>query len=79
MFLAYGPGPSLWESPLAPEALRMPAELARVGEFLDDPAMLVPFLPFFDARYGRQSIPDGDVPAVDVLEVPVPVGVGDPV
>lgn len=56
-FRAYGPGPCLWESVLPPEALRMPAELAQVDELLDDPAMLVPFFPFFDPRYGRKSIP----------------------
>jgi hypothetical protein len=29
VFRAYGPGPSLWDSMLPAEALRMPAELAR--------------------------------------------------
>lgn len=56
-FRAYGPGPCLWESLLPPEALRMPAELARVDGLLDDPALLEPFFPFFDPRYGRKSIP----------------------
>lgn len=57
MFRAYGPGPSLWESVLPPEALRMPAELVRVDEFLDDPACFEPFRPFFDPERGRRSIP----------------------
>ena len=57
MFRAYGPGPSLWESVLPAEALRMPAELARVDEFLDDPAFFEPFRPFFDPERGRRSIP----------------------
>ena len=57
VFRAYGPGPSLWESLLAAEALRMPAELAQVDQFLDDPACLAPFVPLFDPRYGRRSIP----------------------
>jgi IS5 family transposase len=35
----------------------MPAELARVDELLDDPALLEPFRPFFDADRGRRSIP----------------------
>jgi IS5 family transposase len=35
----------------------MPAERARVDALLDVPALLAPFLPFFDPRYGRQSIP----------------------
>src|ERR1700674_85204 len=38
-------------------ALRMPAELARIDELLDDPALLEPFRPFFDAERGRPSIP----------------------
>ncbi len=57
MFRAYGPGPCLWESLLPAEVLRMPAELVRVDDLLDDPALLQPFLPFFDARHGRRSIP----------------------
>jgi IS5 family transposase len=57
MFRAYGPGPSLWESVLPPEALRMPAELVRVDEFLDDSAFFEPFRPFFDPERGRRSIP----------------------
>jgi transposase, IS5 family len=57
MFRAYGPGPSLWESVLPEIALRMPAELARIDELLDDPALLEPFRPFFDPERGRRSIP----------------------
>ena len=45
-------GPSLWESVLPPEALVMPAELARVDELLDDPAFFEPFRPFFDPELG---------------------------
>jgi DNA-binding MarR family transcriptional regulator len=47
----------LWESLLAPEALRMPAELAQVDELLDDPVFFAPFRPFFDPDRGRRSIP----------------------
>jgi len=57
VFRAYGPGPSLWESVLPEMALRMPAELVRVDELLDDPAMLEPFRAFFDPCRGRRSIP----------------------
>jgi IS5 family transposase len=57
MFREHGPGPSLWESVLPPEALVMPAELARVDELLDDPAFFEPFRPFFDPERGRQSTP----------------------
>jgi transposase, IS5 family len=57
MFRAYGPGPSLWESVLPEEALRMPAELSRVDELLDDPAFFEPFRPFFHPVLGRKSVP----------------------
>ena len=57
MFRAYGPGPSLWESVLPEPALRMPAELARVDELLDDPVFFEPFRPFFSPIFGRPSIP----------------------
>ena len=56
MFRTYGPGPSLWESVLPEQALRMPGELARVGELLDDPVFFEPFRPFSTPR-GRKSIP----------------------
>jgi IS5 family transposase len=57
VFRAYGPGPSLWESVLPEPALRMPAELARVDELLDDPAFFEPFRRFFSPLFGRPSIP----------------------
>jgi hypothetical protein len=47
----------VWESVLPEAALRMPAELARVDELLDDPVFLVPFRPFFSLFFGRPSIP----------------------
>jgi IS5 family transposase len=49
--------PTLWESILPPELLVLPVELARVDALLDDPAFFAPFLPFFDERIGRPSIP----------------------
>jgi transposase, IS5 family len=42
---------------LPAQALVMPAELARVDEFLDDPLFFKPFRPFFSAFFGRPSIP----------------------
>ncbi len=35
----------------------LPDELARVDRLLDDPAFFAPFVPFFDARIGRPSVP----------------------
>ncbi len=57
MFRTVGDQPSLWESVLPEELLRLPAELARVDAMLDDPAFLAPFVPFFDPRIGRPSTP----------------------
>src|SRR5450631_2840948 len=48
---------SLWEAVLPAEVLRLPEELARVDELLDDPVFFVPFVPFFDPRVGRPSTP----------------------
>jgi transposase, IS5 family len=49
--------PTLWESFLPAELLVVPGELARVDALLDDPVFFAPFVPFFDARIGRPSIP----------------------
>jgi transposase, IS5 family len=69
MFRAYGPGPSLWESVLPEIALRMPAELARVDELLDDPALgAVPAV--LRRRAGKALDSDGVLPEVDVLGTP---------
>jgi IS5 family transposase len=57
VYRTYGPGPSLWESVLPEPALRMPAELVRVDELLDDPAFFEPFRPFFHPVAGRPSTP----------------------
>jgi IS5 family transposase len=48
---------SLWEAILPPELLVLPGELARVDALLDDPVFFAPFVPFFDPRIGRPSIP----------------------
>jgi len=47
----------LWESILPEQALRMPAELARVDDLLDDPRFFEPFRPFFSSVAGRPSTP----------------------
>jgi IS5 family transposase len=57
VFRTIGDQPSLWESVLPPEVLRLPQELARVDALLDDPAFFAPFAPFFDPVTGRPSTP----------------------
>src|SRR6266536_158882 len=52
-----GDQPSLWESLLPDEVRRLPEELARVDALLDDPVFFAPFVPFFDPRIGRPSMP----------------------
>ena len=42
MFRTMGDLPSLWETLLLPEVLRLPEELARVDALLDDPAFFAP-------------------------------------
>jgi len=49
--------PTLWESVLPAEALRMPAELAMVDRLLDDERFFAPYRRFFHATIGRPSIP----------------------
>jgi IS5 family transposase len=57
VFRTVGDQPSLFESVLPQELLRLPVELARVDQLLDDPAFFAPFVPFFDPRLGRPSTP----------------------
>ena len=57
MFRTIGDGPSPWESLLPPALLRLPAELARVDAFLDDPVFFAPFAPHFHPVIGRPSTP----------------------
>jgi transposase, IS5 family len=49
--------PTLWESILPEELLRLPAELARVDALLDDERFFAPFRAYFDLTFGRPSIP----------------------
>jgi transposase, IS5 family len=57
VFRTVGDQPSLFESVLPAELLRLPDELARVDALLDDSALFAPFVPFFDPRIGRPSTP----------------------
>ena len=49
--------PTLWDSILPVEALVMSSELSGVDALLDDAVFFAPFVPFFDPRQGRPSIP----------------------
>ena len=49
--------PTLWESILPQEVLRLPVELARVDALLDDERFFTPFRAYFDLTFGRPSIP----------------------
>jgi IS5 family transposase len=66
--------PTLWDAVLPEELRRLPAELARIDVLLDDPVFFAPFVRFFDPD-GRAVDTDGDLPAVDVPQVPIPLGV----
>jgi len=59
VFRTIGDQPSLRESLLPPEVLRLPEDLARVDALLDDPAFFVPFAPYFGPVTGRPSTPVG--------------------
>jgi IS5 family transposase len=49
--------PTLWQSMLPEELLRLPTELARVDALLDDERFFASFRGYFDATFGRPSIP----------------------
>jgi IS5 family transposase len=57
MLRTVGDQPTLWESVLPAEALRMPAELEAVDRLLDDERFFEPFRAFFHESLGRPSIP----------------------
>jgi len=49
--------PCLWESLLPEEFRRLPPGLSAIDALLDDPVFFDPFVPYFDPRFGRRSIP----------------------
>jgi transposase, IS5 family len=74
VFRTVGDQPSLWESLLPEEVLRLPEELARVDGLLDDPAFFAPFAARFDPLIRRPSTPVECYLPVDVPEVLLPAG-----
>ena len=67
--------PTLWEAILPDELRQLPTELARIDVLLDDPVFFAPFVPVLRPTDGAAVDADGDLPAVDVPQVPIPVGV----
>ncbi len=60
------------DSILPVDAPVMSAELTRVDSLFDDPVFFAPFVPCFDPRYGRPSIPMETYLRFTVSEVPPP-------
>jgi IS5 family transposase len=50
-------GPDLWDSILPDELRKLPEELARVDELLQDERLMEPFLEKFNETQGRPSVP----------------------
>jgi IS5 family transposase len=75
MFRTIGDQPSLWESLLPEEALRLPEELARVDALLDDPAFFAPVRATLSPGDRAAVHAGGVLPAADVFEVPLTAGV----
>jgi hypothetical protein len=64
--------PSLFESVLPEVCLRLPAELERVDAWLDDERFFAPVWGAPRRSAGSAECAAGDVPAVDVPQVPLP-------
>lgn len=50
-------GPDLWDAILPEEVRKLPEELARVDELLDNPLLMKPFLARFNSTMGRPGVP----------------------
>lgn len=79
VFVTVGDQPSLFESVLPPELLRLPEELLRIDDLLDDPAFFEPFVDTVHAvlrpSTGSPFDADGDLPPADVPQVPLAAGI----
>src|SRR5215218_8871028 len=67
--------PTLWEAILPEELRRLPVELVRVDALLDDSLFFAPVRAVLRPQDGTAVDADGNLPAVDVFEVPVPAWV----
>lgn len=72
MFRTVGDLSGLWEALLPPELLVLPAELARVDETAGLPGVFRPVRGVLRSPVGSTVDADGDLPAADVSEVPLP-------
>ena len=79
MFRTVGDKPSLFESVLPEQLLRVPEELARVDVLLDDPGVPGSVRAVLRPADRSAADVDGELPADDVPEVPLPAGVREPV
>src|SRR5664279_5616842 len=66
---------SLWEAVLPAEVLRLPAELAPGGRVAGRSGVLHAVRAVLRPASGPALDADGDLPAVDVPEVPLPAGI----
>jgi hypothetical protein len=74
MFRTVNDQPTLWDSILPAELLVSPVELDRVVALLEDPVFFAPFRGALRCSDRSSVDPDGNLPAVDVSEVPLPAG-----
>lgn len=74
MFRTIGDQVPLWEPVLPPELLKLPVELSRVDELLDDEAFFAPIAGVFHPDPWPAVDADGGVPTADVPQVPARLG-----
>lgn len=71
--------PTLWETILPPEFLRLPPGLSEIDRLLDDPVFFEPFEEFLDPEIGRPSIPMEMYLRMNVPALPLSPGFRDAV
>jgi hypothetical protein len=78
MLITTNPQLTLWETILPPGYQDLPKQLAAVDALLDDPVFSSRTGRIFSAEFGRRSIPiETYLPADDVPQAPLPVGLRD--